>query len=98
MTVYLVEFRSLLKYELKESVMEYNLFRILEFQLSYQLVEDEAPKRDIVGSFDRSMKDTLALLFRPNLKVSNSFRYDTFSTFVPTESYLFQSMSAIANL
>lgn len=87
-----------LKYELKESVKVYNFVRISDFQLSYEFVEDKALNRNVVRSVDHSMKGRLALLFRPNLKISNSFSYDTCSTSPPTESYLFRSMSAIANL
>lgn len=87
-----------LKYELKESVKVYNFVRISDFQLNYEFVEDEALNRNVVRSVDHSMKGRLALLFRPNLKISNSFSYDTCSTSPPTESYLFRSMSAIANL
>jgi hypothetical protein len=87
-----------LKYELKESVKVHTFVRISDFQLSYEFVEDEALNRNVVRSVDHSMKGRLALLFRPNLKISNSFSYDTCSTSPPTESYLFRSMSAIANL
>ena len=87
-----------LKYELKESVKVYNFVRISDFQLNYEFVEDEALNRNVVRSVDHSMKGRLALLFRPNLKISNSFSYDSCSTPPPTESYLFRSMSAIANL
>ena len=87
-----------LKYELKEPVKVHTFVRISDFQLSYEFVEDEALNRNVVRSVDHSMKGRLALLFRPNLKISNSFSYDTCSTAPPTESYLFRSMSAIANL
>ncbi|MYD79710.1 MAG: hypothetical protein F4X44_03755 [Gammaproteobacteria bacterium] len=87
-----------LKYELKESVKVHTFVRISDFQLSYEFVEDERLNRNVVRSVDHSMKGRLALLFRPNLKISNSFSYDTCSSAPPTESYLFQSMSAIANL
>lgn len=87
-----------LKYELKESVKVYNFVRISDFQLNYEFVENEALNRNVVRSVDHSMKGRLALLFRPNLKISNSFSYDSCSTSPPTESYLFRSMSAIANL
>ena len=87
-----------LKYGLKESIKVYNFVRISDFQLSYEFVEDEALNRNVVRSVDHSMKGRLALLFRPNLKISNSFSYDTCTAPPPTESYLFRSMSAIANL
>lgn len=87
-----------LKYELKESVKVYNFVRISDFQLNYELVEDEALNRNVVRSVDHSMKGRIALVFRPNLKISNSFSYDTCTVPPPTESYLFRSMSAIANL
>lgn len=87
-----------LKYELRRPVKVLNFVKISTFQLSYQFEDDEDLGRNVVQSVEHSMKGRLALLFRPNLKTSNSFTYASCSSAVPTDSYLFRSMNAIANL
>ncbi|MCY3884632.1 MAG: hypothetical protein OXG24_06890 [Gammaproteobacteria bacterium] len=87
-----------LKYELKAPVKVYNFVRISGFQLDYQFEENEELGRNVVRSVEHSMRGRLALLFTPNLQISNSFSYDSCSTSPPTDSYLFRSMSAIARL
>ena len=83
---------------LKDSQKVYMGIRIQEFNITYDFQTDPVVNRNVLQAVDHSMKGRIWWTFRPRLQLETKLSYPECNATPKSQSYLYESISAIKSL